>query len=106
MRATDAQGRALEAKFAENMGDVQIRLPPDAMRKRESGHIFEGGWHIGYLWGEADGEEYLELLVQGFAMDDAHVRWWASGREEFLPAPNEWVMIPPEASGMDLQGAT
>ena len=85
MKATDAQIAALEERFAERMGDTGIRLPAGAMQNREPGHIIEQGWQMGYLWDERDGEEFLELLVQNFAMDDVHVRWWASGREENLP---------------------
>jgi hypothetical protein len=105
MPATDEQIAAIEAKFAQRMGDTGIRLP-GAAQNREPGHIFEKGWHIGYVWDEEDGEEYLELLVQNIAMDDAHVRWWACGREEDLPAPNEWIVIPPAASSAEIGQAT
>jgi hypothetical protein len=106
VRATEEQIAAIEAKFAERMGGTGIRLPPGALQNREPGHIFEKGWHIGYVWDEEDGEEYVELLVQGFAMDDAHVRWWASGREEDLPGPEEWIPIAPSASSTDIGQAT
>jgi hypothetical protein len=106
VRASDEQIAAIEAKFAERMDETGIRLPIGAAQSREPGHIFEKGWHIGYVWGEEDGEEYLELLVQGIAMDDAHVRWWASGREEDLPTPDEWIAIPPSASSGDIGQAT
>jgi hypothetical protein len=106
VKATDEQIAALEERFAERMGGTGIRLPSGAAQRREPGHIFERGWHISYLWGQEDGEEYLELLVQGFAIDDAHVRWWASGREERLPAPDEWIAIPPSASSAEISDAT
>jgi hypothetical protein len=106
MGATDEQIAAIEARFAERMGDTGIRLPAGVAQRREPGHIFEKGWHIGYVWGEEVGEEYIELLVQGVAIDDVHVRWWASGREEELPTPDEWVMIPPDGSSEELARET
>ena len=103
MTASAGQIARIEEKFAERMTDSGIRLPEGAAQGREGGHIFEKGWHIGYVWGDEDGEEYLELLVQHMAMDDAHVRWWASGREEQMPAPSEWIMIPPDVTAGEMQ---
>ena len=79
VRATEEQIAAIEAKFADRAGESGIRLPAGAAQNREPGHIFEKGYHIGFLCGEADGEEYLELLIQGFAMDDMHA---AGGRPD------------------------
>jgi hypothetical protein len=43
VRASDEQIAAIEAKFAEHMGETGIRLPAGAAQSREPGHIFEKG---------------------------------------------------------------
>jgi hypothetical protein len=78
---------AIERYFTEYFQRWNIVLPQDSVTARTPGHIFEHGWHIGYLWGAENGEEYLEVLAQHRMTDDEHFRVFASGRVEGLPAP-------------------
>lgn len=61
---------AIERFFSDYFEHWKILLPPESVKERTSGHIFEHGWHIGYLWGIEDGEEYLEFLAQHRMTDD------------------------------------
>ena len=87
---------AIETYFTDYFKHWNISLPPDSVRAREPAHIFEQGWHIGYLWGSEDGEEYLEVLAQHRMTDDRHFRVFASGRVEDLPAPARVLQLRPE----------
>jgi hypothetical protein len=64
MRATGEQIEAIDEKFAARFAHCGIRVPPSSAARRDSGHIFEQGSHIGYTWGEEADEEYLEVLSQ------------------------------------------
>jgi len=70
----------------------EITLPPEAVEGRKAGHIFKAGWHIGYLWGEQDGELFLEYLAQHRHPGDVHVRVFASGRVEHLEVATPFVV--------------
>jgi hypothetical protein len=79
----------IERHIAERFARWEIRLPQEAVARREPGHIFKRGWHIGFLWGEEEGEEYLEYLSQHRMTDDLHTRVYACGRvDDDLPAPS------------------
>jgi hypothetical protein len=95
MRASDVQINRIEADFAEKFANAGIALPEGAAARREPGHIFHHGWHIGYVWGEEDGEEYFEYLAQHRMMAGAdHMRVWASGREEGLEIADGFIVLP------------
>ncbi|OAI40059.1 hypothetical protein AYO39_00165 [Actinobacteria bacterium SCGC AG-212-D09] len=93
----------IEGGFAERFAHWGIRLPTQSVAGRKGGHIFEAGWHIGYIWGEQDGEEYLEVLAQNRMTDDAHFRIWASGRSESLPAPVSVFAYPKDATPEEIK---
>jgi hypothetical protein len=97
------QIKAIEERFAAKFANWSIQLPRGSAAQRENGHIFEQGWHIGYVWGEENGEEYLEVLSQHRMTDDSRVRLWASGRDERLPVPGGPVLLPPEATDADIE---
>src|SRR5687768_8665251 len=94
MGSTDA----IEQYFRQYFRHWEIALPPRDVASRAGGHIFERGWHIGYVWGSADGEEYLEVLAQHRMTDDEHFRVFASGRVEGLPAPAGLYSYPRDAT--------
>jgi hypothetical protein len=77
MSASEEQIQRVEAAFAARYADWGIRLPAGAAARREPGHIFQRGWHIGYVWGEEDDEEYFEYLAQHRMVNDFHHRLWA-----------------------------
>lgn len=89
---------AIETYFTEYFQHWNISLPPDSVTARAPGHIFEHGWHIGYLWGAENGDEYLEVLAQHRMTDDRHFRVFASGRVEDLPAPAQFYGYGPNAT--------
>ena len=101
MASTDA----IEDYFRQRFRHWEIALPPDDVAARASGHIFERGWHIGYVWGSEHGEEYLEVLAQHRMTDDEHFRIFASGRVEDLPAPAGSYMYGPNATEAEKQDA-
>ena len=84
--------------FAERFRPWEITLPVDAVERREGGHIYERGWHIGYQWGERDDEEYLDVLSQHRMTSDDVERIWASGRVEALDAVSTMMVIPEGAA--------
>jgi hypothetical protein len=91
----------IERYFTECFRHWSIVLPPESVTARAAGHIFEQGWHIGYLWGTENGEEYLEVLSQHRMTDDRHFRVFASGRVEDLPAPATFYSYGPDATDRD-----
>src|SRR6266516_1653661 len=103
MGATGQRIDRIEEKFAARFAHWSVKLPVGSAARREGGHIFEKGWHIGYIWGEEDGEEYLEGLAQHRMTDDSRVRMWASGCEDFLPAPSGMIVIPREATETEIK---
>jgi hypothetical protein len=88
----------IERFFNDYFATWRITLPAEAIAQRSSGHLFERGWHIGFIWGKEDGEEYLEFLAQHSLTNDRHHRVFASGRVEDLPAPSDMFVIPAGAS--------
>lgn len=88
----------IDKYFTEYFRHWNISLPPDSVTARSPGHIFEQGWHIGYLWGTEKGEDYLELLAQHRMTDDRHFRIFASGRVEDLPGPATFYSYGPKAT--------
>jgi hypothetical protein len=89
---------AIERYFRDYFRPWDITLPSRDIALRAAGHIFERGWHIYYVWGTDDGEEYLEVLAQHRMTNDRHFRVFASGRAEYLPAPAEFYSYGPEAT--------
>ncbi len=102
MRASEAQIKRIEEDFAEQYAHWDIRLPAGAAARREAGHIFQRGWHIGYIWGEKDGEEYFEYLAQHRMTNDRHNRAWVSGRQETLDTADGFILLPPGATEAEI----
>lgn len=75
-----------------------ITLPADDVRERRGGHIFSSGWHIGYVWGAAGNDEYLEILAQHRMTNDRHTRIYESGRIDELPAAHDFFSHPQDAA--------
>jgi hypothetical protein len=74
------------AEFNRRFSHWQIRLPADAVRFRRRGKIMEKGWVIWFLFGTDDSGEYLDYYASHRMTSDDHVRVYADGREESLPA--------------------
>jgi len=97
---------AIEQVFSDRFANWDIRLPEEVVEERLPGHIFKAGWHIGFVWGDAEGEEYLELLSQHRMTSDQHVRLFASGRLEELPAQDSLMMTPAGADEAEVARLT
>lgn len=95
--------REIERLFSERGARWGVRLPADSVINRQPGHIFEAGWHIGYVWGQEGGEEFLEYLAQHRMTSDVRERIWASGRVEDLPVPDEFFWEPKDASEAEIK---
>jgi hypothetical protein len=95
----------IEEYIREHFRHWEIALPQQDVAARADGHLFARGWHIGYVWGSERGEEYLEVLAQHRMTDDTHVRVFASGRVEDLPAPGPSYMYGPNATEAEKQEA-
>lgn len=95
----------IEGQFAKEFEHWGITLPKADVEGRQGGHIFDSGWHIGYVWGEDAGEEYLEYLAQHRMTNDRHVRIWASGRTERLPAQELGYVLDPDATAEEEERA-
>jgi hypothetical protein len=103
MPASEAEIQRIEVGFAERYAEWDIALPEGAAARREAGHIFQRGWHVGYIWGEEDGEEYFEYLAQHRMMaGDDHIRVWASGREEGFESAGGPIVLPRGASKAEI----
>jgi hypothetical protein len=96
---------AIEKYFNEYFRHWKICLPHEAVAGRSPGHIFERGWHIGYVWGAEGGEEYLEVLAQHRMTDDRHFRVFESGRVEHLPAAATFYVYGADATEEEIAAA-
>jgi len=96
---------AIERSFRDYFRHWDIALPAAAVEARSPGHIFERGWHIGYVWDREDGEEYLEVLAQHRMTNDRHFRVFASGRVEQLPAAADFYSYGQDATDEEIERA-
>lgn len=76
----------IESKFNGAFEHWGIQLPPDAVEQRERGKIVRAGWVIWYLFGSDEKGEYLDYYASHRMTDDRHVRIYADGQCEDLPA--------------------
>jgi hypothetical protein len=90
----DALAAAIERHLADSFSAWEIRLPKDAVARRQGGHLFEAGWHIGWVFGEAEGEEYVEVLTEHRHPGMDRFRIYASGRTESLDVPTSLMLYP------------
>jgi hypothetical protein len=97
-RGMEAKVANIQRVFEEYFANWHIALPEEAIAHRTPGHVFERGWHIRFIWGEENGEEYFELLAQHRMTNDRHLRVYASGHVERLPAAPDFYVIPEGAS--------
>jgi hypothetical protein len=72
--------------FAEEFAMSDIYLAEDDVVNRRRGKIDKGGWEISYLFGSDEKGEYLDYYASHRMTNDRHVRIYADGRREDLPA--------------------
>lgn len=61
-----------------------IVLPAENLSERRRGSIVKNGWTINYLYGVAEGIEYLEYFASHRMTNDTLNRIYADGREELI----------------------
>ena len=90
----------LRQRFNRDFAHWEIELPVDAMSPGVVWLILQRGWTIWTRFdiGAEDGRERLDYYAMHRMTNDRHVRWYADGEEEGLPAMAEGYVIP--------QGAT
>lgn len=76
----------IESRFNAAFAHWKIRLPPEDLAARRRGKINEAGWAIWYLFGSDERGEYLDYYAAHRMTNDSHIRIYADGREESLPA--------------------
>jgi hypothetical protein len=82
---TDCLVSSLVSSFNRRFNHWSIKLPSQDGRVPERGEIMEAGWVIWFLFGDLDGEIYLDYYACHRMTNDRHVRLYADGRTENLP---------------------
>lgn len=76
----------IESIFNETFSHWEIRLPREAVEQHARGRIIQAGWAIWYLLGSDEKGEYLDYYASHRMTGDRHVRIYADGTCEDLPA--------------------
>ena len=71
--------------FAETFAHWGIEIDAKDLQAGR-GRIGKAGWNIAFLTGVAEGKAYLEYYASHRMTNDRHVRIWATGEAEDLPA--------------------
>lgn len=72
--------------FNNRFDHWEINLTEEDMKNRSSGYIQDAGWLIQYCFGKDEHGEYLDYYAAHRMTDDEHVRIYADGQVEDLPA--------------------
>lgn len=76
--------------FANRFAHWDIILPEEDINSKRSGYIQKAGWLIQYCFGEDKTGEYLDYYAAHRMTDDSHIRIYANGQKESLPALCNW----------------
>jgi len=88
----------IPAVFANYFERWQISLPDGAVEKRLSDKIQSSGWTIHYQFGVNDRGEFLDFYASHRMTNDRHMRIYASGETEGLPALWDMLIYPVNAT--------
>ncbi len=75
--------------FAAQFAHWKITLPEEALSSRSRGRIRKAGWHITYVFGEDAKGPYLDYYARHRMTNDRHVRIYANGDLDHLPAEED-----------------
>ena len=97
----------LRERFNRTFARWEVELPANAMSSGVVWLIVQGGWTI---WtrldvGAEDGRERLDYYAMHRMTNDRHVRLYADGGEENLPAIEESYVIPKDATEAEREAA-
>lgn len=84
----------LRQAFNDGFKKWQIELPPDAMAPGAVWLIVSAGWTVWTVFGNEDGREYLDYYAMHRMTNDRHVRLYANGKSDGLPAIEGMCVIP------------
>lgn len=87
--------------FADQFGTWGLTLPAENLERREEGRVQSQGWHVRFVFGVDDGEEYLEYYATHRMTNDTHVRIFASGRTESLEAMVDFTCFDSDVKGAE-----
>lgn len=76
----------LKLRFAEAFASWGIGLPEEDVVSRRRGSIAVAGWSISYLFGCNEKGEFLDYYSHHRMTNDSHIRLYADGSVEGLPA--------------------
>lgn len=76
----------LKLRFAESFAPWGIGLPEDDVANRRCGTIRAHGWSISYQFGCGEKGEFLDFYSHHRMTSDSHMRLYADGHVEGLPA--------------------
>jgi hypothetical protein len=88
----------IAAVFANYFEHWHITLPDDAVQMQLAGKIQLSGWTIQYKFGLGDGGKFLDFYASHRMTNDRHLRIYASGETEGLPALSDMIIYPADAS--------
>jgi len=88
----------IEVEFAEMFESWDITLPGGAVAARDNGSLLKDGWSIRYIFGEREGESFLEYYATHHMTNDRHGRIYDSGRHEGLEALKDFIVYDPRKS--------
>ena len=83
----------LRQRFNRAFAHFEIELPVEAMSPGSVWLIVKRGWAIRTRFDidAGDGREHLDHYSMLRMTNDSHVRWYADGEEEDLPATGWWM---------------
>ena len=89
----------LRQRFNRKFAHFEIELPVEAMSPGSVWLIVKQGWTIWTRFDidAEDGREHLDHYSMHRMTNDSHVRWYADGEEEDLPAMG-WAYVTPEGA--------
>ena len=84
----------IERVFNKSFEPFQIALPPEDAARRQRGKIVKAGWVVWYAFGADTRGEYLDYYAAHRMTNDRHVRIYADGTTENLPALCSMYFLP------------
>ena len=78
--------KLIEENFNKTFAHWKIVLSEKDLNDRNSGYIQKAGWLIQYCFGEDQIGEYMDYYAAHRMTNDRHVRIYADGSKESLPA--------------------
>ncbi len=95
----------IQQRFNRAFAHWEIKLPDEAMPLGVVWIIVEQGWTIWTRFDVEDGCEHLDYYAMHRMTNDRHVRLYADGKEESLPAISSICSYPEDATEAEKEAA-